>query len=34
MQVITAPRNSKSVTFQTKGVLSFSVSTRSGQSFG
>lgn len=34
MQVITAPRNGKSVTFQTKGVLSFSVSTRSGRNSG
>ena len=34
MQVITAAGNSKSVTFQTKGVLSFSVSTRSGRVSG
>ncbi len=34
MQLITAPRHSKSVTFQTTGVLSFSVSTRSGKVSG
>jgi hypothetical protein len=34
MQIVTAPRKSKSVTLQSTGVLTFSVSTRSGKLSG